>query len=84
MHYALEQLCLCVCGGASTNVSISLTTARVSLGMLNVLRGRQRKVRTERVERAHHVVSLDKKANGATLPPHWTSVLNVNFLDGLQ
>lgn len=66
------------------NESISLTTARVSLGMLNVQRGRQRKLRTERVERAHYVVSLDKKANGATLPPHWTSVLNVNFLDSLQ
>lgn len=37
------------------------------------------KVRTERVERSHHIVSPDKKANGATLPPHWISVLNVNF-----
>ncbi len=85
-HSALERLCLCVRGwvggwvrALGGNVSISLTTARVSLGVLD--EQRQMKVRTERVERSHHIVSPDKKANGATLPPHWISVLNVIFFN---
>ncbi len=74
---------VCVCVGGC-EWWVSLTTAQVSLGMLNEQRGRQMKVRTERVEQAHRIVSPDKKANGAILPPHWISVLNVIFFDGLQ